>query len=247
MTALTIVELFPGHLAVNGDMGNVTVLRERLRLAGIDSTHIAYHPGDELPESCDIVTIGTGPVSALRVLEPAVASIGETLRRWRDDGVAMLAVTAGMQILGRSISLPEGGSIEGAGVFDIATDATVQRVVTNCFAVDTALGRLIGIENHGSITSLGADERFGTAASGRGNGSARDEGVRASNAIGTHLQGPALAMNPVLADHLIELASARAGIDFTTNDGHAKLDSLARQCRVILGKSAGLAVDRPAA
>lgn len=248
MTHLTILELFPEHLAVNGDMGNVIVLRERLRLAGIEVTHVQHNPGEELPREVDLVTVGTGPASALRVLEPAVRAIDDRLRGWRDDGVPMLAVTAGMQLLGSQVRMPGGGVLEGAGVLEIETDAAAERVVTNCFVVDHAtLGRLIGIENHGSMTTLAGSSTaaFGTAVTGRGNGQAKHEGARAANVIGTHLQGPALAMNPVLADHLIDLASARKGITYSLNDGHAKLDSLALECRRILARSANVSVGRP--
>ncbi|WP_403024779.1 type 1 glutamine amidotransferase [Salinibacterium sp. GXW1014] len=249
MTQLTILELFPEHLAVNGDMGNVIVLRERLRLAGIDVTHVKHNPGDDLPDDVDIVTVGTGPASALRVLEASAQAIGDRLRGWRDDGVPMLAVTAGMQLLGSRVTMPGGAVLEGAGVLAIETDASADRVVTNCFVIDHAeLGRLIGVENHGSTMALTGPvtEAFGTAVTGRGNGHAKHEGARAANVIGTHLQGPVLAMNPVLADHLIELACERKGISYSRNEGHAKLDSLALECRRILARSANVAVDRPA-
>jgi CobQ-like glutamine amidotransferase family enzyme len=244
MTRFTIVELFPEHLAVNGDMGNVTVLRERLRLSGIEVDHVRHNPGDELPKSVDLLTVGTGPASALRVLEPAVAAISDRLRGWRDDGVAMLAVTGGMQLLGAHVRVPSGSEITGAGVFEIETDATESRVVTNCFVVDhDSLGRLIGIENHGSTTSISSSaSAFGNAVTGRGNGSSGHEGVRSINAIGTHIQGPALAMNPGLADHLISVAAARRDVEYSLNDGHARLDALALECRRILARSAGVAV-----
>lgn len=248
MTTLTILELFPEHLAVNGDMGNVIVVRERLRLAGIDSVHVKHNPGDTLPDSVDMVLIGTGPVSAQRVLEPAVATIAPQLTGWRDAGVPMLAVTGGMQLLGESIDLPNGGEVTGAGVFPITTDATADRVVTNCFAVDVPdLGRLIGIENHGSRTALsGNTAPFGTIVTGVGN-DGRSEGVRVMNAIGTHIQGPALAMNSALADHLISIAAERAGVAYELTEAHVRLDALASDCRAILARGAGIPVARPSA
>ncbi|AWB89332.1 type 1 glutamine amidotransferase [Salinibacterium hongtaonis] len=248
MTTLTILELFPEHLAVNGDMGNVIVVCERLRLAGIDSVHVKHNPGDALPASVDMVLVGTGPVSAQRVLEPAVAEIAQQLVAWRDAGVPMLAVTGGMQLLGSTIALPNGVAVAGAGLFPIHTDATAARVVTNCFAVDVPeLGRLIGIENHGSRTTLtdGASA-FGTVATGVGN-DGRTEGVHVANAIGTHIQGPALAMNPVLADHLIEIAASRAGLRYELTEAHHRLDALASDCRAILARGAGIPVAGPVA
>lgn len=249
MTVMTIVELFPEHLAVNGDMGNVTVLRERLRRSGIESEHVEVNPGDPLPPHADIVTVGTGPVSALRVLEPAVAEIAGQLREWRDGGVPMLAVTGGMQLFGNTITVPSGDPIVGAGVFDIETDATASRVVTNCFVVDhEELGRLIGIENHGSTMTLGrSTQALGVAVTGRGNGAGAQEGVRAHNAIGTHLQGPALAMNPNLADLLIGMAAQRGQLEYAVGAPHAELDALALECRRLLARSASIPVSRPAA
>lgn len=244
MTALVILELYPQHLAVNGDTGNVTVLAKRLELAGIDAVRLGHNPGDNLPERVDIVTIGTGPVSAQRVLEADVAAIAATLRSWRDDGVPMLAVSGGMQLLGTSIQAPGGAAITGAGVFDLKTDATAARVVTNSFSVDTDLGRLTGIENHGSRTILGVGTvPFGRIVTGVGNGdessgAAGSEGVWVRNAIGTHLQGPVLAMNPVLADHFITIAVERAGISYATTAEHARIDAIAKTTRSLLGADA---------
>ncbi|WP_165064068.1 type 1 glutamine amidotransferase [Marisediminicola senii] len=232
---ISILELYPEHLAVNGDMGNVLVLEKRLELAGIASRRLAHNPGDALPEKPDIVTIGTGPASALQVLADDIARIAPTLRSWVDDGMPLLAVTGGMQLLGSAITLPGGAGVTGAGVFGIHTDATQPRVVTNCFVVDTILGRLVGIENHGSRTTLtDGTAPFGTVSTGTGNDS-RSEGVWVNNAIGTHVQGPVLAMNPVLADHLISIATKRAGLSYATTAEHDTIDALAAEARRLLG------------
>ena len=62
-STLTILELYPEHLAINGDMGNVRVLARRLELAGHTVEHLVHNPGDELPAKPDFVTIGSGPGS----------------------------------------------------------------------------------------------------------------------------------------------------------------------------------------
>jgi len=233
-TALTILELYPEHLAINGDMGNVRVLKRRLELAGHTVKHLVHNPGDALPERPDLVTIGSGPGSALAALADDVAVIAPTLRAWVADGLPLLAVAGGYHLLGNSLGLSS-GTIQGAGVFDAATDATAARVVTGAFAIDTQLGRLIGIENHGALTTLGADQQsFGTTGSGRGNDGTGSEGARTGNAIGTHSHGPVLAMNPVLADHLLRIALERRGSAYETTAEHAKLDDLALQTRRLL-------------
>jgi len=238
---LTILELYPEHLAINGDMGNVRVLTRRLELAGYTVEHLVHNPGDTLPANPDFVTIGSGPGSALTALADDVALIGATLRGYAADGVPLLAVAGGYHLLGTELSLAS-GTIAGAGVFDATTDATASRVVTGCFAIDTPLGRLIGIENHGALTTLsGSQEPFGTTGSGRGNNGTGTEGARTLNAIGTHSHGPVLAMNPVLADHLIRIALDRRGLSYETTAEHTKLDDLALQTRRLL--AAGTSVE----
>jgi CobQ-like glutamine amidotransferase family enzyme len=240
-TTLTILELYPEHLAINGDMGNVRVLRRRLELAGYEVEHLVHNPGDALPAKPDFVTIGSGPGSALAALADDVLLIGGTLRDWVADGVPLLAVAGGYHLLGTALTLSS-GTIQGAKVFEVTTDATASRVVTGCFAIDTSLGRLIGIENHGALTTLGAaQEPLGSTGSGRGNNGTGSEGAWTRNAIGTHSHGPVLAMNPVLADHLIRTALDRRGLGYETGSEHAKLDDLALQTRRLL--AAGTSVE----
>ena len=241
-TALTILELYPEHLAINGDMGNVRVLKRRLELAGHTVDHVVHNPGDTLPESPDFVTIGSGPGSALAALADDVALIAPALRALVADGVPLLAVAGGYHLLGTTLTLSS-GTIAGVGVFDATTDGTASRVVTGAFAIDTELGRLIGIENHGALTTLGAGQQpFGTTGSGRGNDGTGTEGARTGNAIGTHSHGPVLAMNPVLADHLIRAALDRRGISYETTAEHAKLDDLALQTRRLLTQGTSVEV-----
>lgn len=241
-TSLTILELYPEHLAINGDMGNMRVLKRRLELAGHTVEHVVHNPGDTLPEAPDFVTIGSGPGSALAALADDVAVIAPALRALVADGVPLLAVAGGYHLLGTALALSS-GTIAGAGVFDATTDATASRVVTGAFAIDTDLGRLIGIENHGALTTLGTGQQpFGTTGSGRGNDGTGTEGARTGNAIGTHSHGPVLAMNPVLADHLIRAALDRRGLSYETTAEHAKLDDLALQTRRLLTQGTSVEV-----
>ncbi|HEY6797842.1 MAG TPA: hypothetical protein VI248_24465, partial [Kineosporiaceae bacterium] len=72
----------------------------------------------------------------------------------------------------------------------------------------SGLPELIGFENHGGATVLGPDARpLGHVAIGVGNGDGRaTEGAIQGAVYGTYLHGPALALNPALADRLLATA-----------------------------------------
>ena len=84
--------------------------------------------------------------------------------------------------------------------------------------VDSADGVLAGFENHSATTVLDAgSEPLGTVVEGFGNGAdatgRRVEGVRVGESVGTHLHGPVLPMNPVLADRMLAAALSLRGED----------------------------------
>ncbi len=64
---------------------------------------------------------------------------------------------------------------------------------------------LAGFENHSATTTIEGGEPLGDVVSGFGNGD-RTEGVVVGSAIGTHLHGPVLPMNPALADRMLQTA-----------------------------------------
>jgi len=232
---LNLLELYPAHLAINGDMGNTLVLTERARLAGVEVVVHRHDPGDLLPERIDLITMGSGPASAVAVVAADLPAIATRIRSAVEDGAPALFVGAGFHLAGEEITGIGEGTLAGLGVFRQTTDAAAPRQVTASFEVDTRLGRLVGIENHGSFTRLRGDQApFGRALTGRGNGPGHDEGARTAEAIGTHLHGPVLAMNPVLADHMLEAAAARAGLAYRTGEEHLRLDELARATRDLL-------------
>ena len=125
----------------------------------------------------------------------------------------MLAVCAGMQILGESFAVAGGKTRAGLGLLDVTTrrgegDRAVGEIAVR---PDGEFGYppLTGYENHGGVTTVGAMARpLGKVISGRGN----DDGSKTEGAIqgkiaGTYLHGPVLARNAHFADRLLEWAT----------------------------------------
>lgn len=238
-----IVELFPGHLMLNGDMGNVAVLDRRARLAGAETVVTRVEPGESIPAEADIVTIGTGPASAQRAIADALPALGAPLAAAIERGAALLAVNAGFHLLGRTVRHRDGSELRGAGVFPITTEPGDGQTVTDEFTVDIAEGRLIGVENHAARVHLHEGSPLGTVVRGVGNDGTH-EGYRDGVVIGTHMHGPVLAMNPVLADVILADAFTRHGASYTRTADHERIDAVARGARQHLARLAKVSVDR---
>lgn len=209
-STLRILHLYPRELGINGDRGNVLVLRQRAERRGV-SVRVLTHPigSVELPDA-DLVFVGSGPLSAQRAVHADLLGHAARLRELAVRGVPFLAISGGMQLLGESITLENGSVLEGAGVLPVRSTLTAKRSVGD-IVVDTASGVLVGFENHGSTLDVAERAVLGRVRRGFGNtGVGGGEGVRVGSLIGTHLNGPVLALNPGLADELLAAALPEA-------------------------------------
>jgi CobQ-like glutamine amidotransferase family enzyme len=133
------------------------------------------------------------------------------LHRALESSAITLAVCAGLQILGRSLSDASGDHYPGLGLLDLATAPGRQRAVGEVLSICAVpgIGSLTGFENHRGVTTLGAGTAsLGRVVTGIGNGTSdgtghRTEGVLTDRVVGTYLHGPVLARNPALADHIL--------------------------------------------
>ena len=195
------------------DAGNAVVLAERARRRDIRARvqHIAIT--DIPPRTADIYLLGGGE-------DTAQLTAARWLRRHRlhEDlgrrGV-VLAICAGFQLLGTTMTDRAGHVHPGAEVIDATTTPGPHRAVGEVIAASTipGVGRLTGFENHLGRTVLGPQHTpLGHVEHGIGNGAPRHQpvdGVVTATVIGTYLHGPVLARNPALADHLLTRATGR--------------------------------------
>ena len=224
---LTIGYLYPSVLSQYGDSGNVLCLEQRCRWRGIDVEVRPLEIGAGLaPDEIDLFFMGGGADFQQRLIVHDLIEVkGEALRAAIETGAAALLICAGYQMWGRFYRTFRGDDLPGLGVFDAETRhwAAEDKVdITNI--TNAGLGRmvgnmtvawegrtLVGFENHGGRTYLGAGARpLGTVIHGAGNnGKDGTEGAVYKNAHGSYLHGPVLPKNPELTDHLIKLALER--------------------------------------
>ncbi len=204
MTAHRILQLFPELTNVNGDAENALVLARRLQWAGLDAEVVALAPGDSAPALRPAaVVLGSGVDSVLHRTRDALGVLAPALADWVDEGVPVLAVGTGMELLGHEIPL-ENEVLQGLGILPGMATALPSRVAGE-IAVRSDWGTLVGYENHARGYRTYAARPMGEVLHGTGNGDGT-EGVRHGSVFGTRLHGPILARNPSLAIAIVALA-----------------------------------------
>jgi lipid II isoglutaminyl synthase (glutamine-hydrolysing) len=213
---LRLLALYPDHMNIYADRGNILFLRRRCEWRGIGFRYSGAGPGERIdPGEHDLVYMGGGQDrDQVMVARDLVETKRESLAAAVDDGTVLLAVCGGYQLLGHSYELGE-ERVPGLGLVDLETVREPGERLIGNVAIEADLGEgprvIAGFENHGGRTRLGERAQpLGRVLRGFGN-NGRDgfEGVRRGNLIGTYLHGPLLPKNAWLADRLISLALGR--------------------------------------
>jgi CobQ-like glutamine amidotransferase family enzyme len=213
---IAVGHLYPDHLNIYADRGNIAVLSRRAGWRGHELSVTGIAPGEPLdPDAFDLLYVGGGQDREQALIAPDLAARAEAIAAAAAGGTAILAVCGGYQLLGRSYRDGGGDELPGAGFFPLHTIAGERRmigdVLLECELEPGVKRTLAGFENHAGRTILdeGATP-LGRVVAGFGNdGESGYEGCRLGSAIGTYLHGPLLPRNPWLADWLLAQALAR--------------------------------------
>lgn len=225
MFTLKLAHIYPSHMNVYGDRGNVIALRQRCAWRGIELEVTPVEPGDAVDwASYDLAFFGGGQDSGQALIaNDLLERQGDGLRAAIEDGLTLLAICGGYQLLGHYFLTHTGERLPGLGALDIHTVGGKQRLIGN-IVIEADLGyptkdegrktnpvRLVGFENHSGRTYHGPGVRaLGRVLVGHGdNGEDKLGGAIYKNCFGCYLHGSLLPKNPQLTDHLIGLALQR--------------------------------------
>jgi CobQ-like glutamine amidotransferase family enzyme len=215
--AVRVLWLYPEHMNIYADRGNIAILERRCSWRGIGFELARSGLGEPVDvDAHDIFYIGGGQDrDQALVARDMYQTKREALTEAADRGAVVLAVCGGYQLLGGSYDLTGGESLPGLGIAALETVREPGPRLIGNVAIEVDLGdgprRLAGFENHGGRTYLGEREQaLGRVLAGFGNnGKDGLEGVVKGRLIGTYLHGPLLPKNVWLADRLIEWALER--------------------------------------
>lgn len=225
MYTLTLAQLYPAQMNIYGDRGNVIALRQRCGWRGITLQILPIEVGQTVDwPTIDLAFFGGGQDSGQALIaNDFLQHQAEGLGRAVEDGMVLLAICGGYQLLGHYFLTHTGERLPGIGLFDIHTVGGKERLIGNIMietdlvapdATPQALAtptRLVGFENHSGRTFHGPRvESLGRVRVGYGdNGTDGVGGAIYRNSIGCYLHGALLPKNPQLADHLLRTALQR--------------------------------------
>ncbi|MDA2889929.1 glutamine amidotransferase [Mycolicibacterium sp. BiH015] len=206
-SAVRIGLVLPDVMGTYGDGGNSVVLRQRLRLRGIESEIVEITLDDPVPAELDLYTLGGAEDYAQRLATKHLIRY-PGLQQAVSRGAPVLAICAAIQVLGHWYETSAGERVDGVGILDVTTSPQPQRTIGEVASTPLVEGLtepLTGFENHRGGTVLGPQARpLAAVTKGAGNraGDGIDGAVQGS-VVATYLHGCCLARNPQLADHLL--------------------------------------------
>ena len=225
---ISIGHLYPKHLNLGGDIGNIITLKKRCQWRGIDAQITEINIGEDIPE-CDFYYIGSGEYKQEEEVAAELYTKKNVLQKMRDKNSVFLGINGGFKLLGKYYQPLNNEHIKCADLLDIYTIAGKKRFTGNITSKTelTTPNTLVGFENHSDLTYIqGETSALATTIIGKGNnGEDNKEGARFKNVFGTYILGPFLAKNSHFADYLIELAlEKRYGKKITLQELNDKIE-----------------------
>lgn len=230
-SSFTIVRLLPGLLGLNGSAANAEIVARSLRELGHTVRIIDVENPSEVDTTVDLVCVGSGSGSQLRPAATQLLALASNLQEWKRKGAWFCAVGSGWDLLGHHVTLAEGETIPGAGIFPSSADLTTARF----------FGEVCGVDHRGR-PSAGYINQVGTATLDEGvepllhiqrgaQGRSRTDGLIAPGLMATRLGGPALALNPHWTDGIVSALLASRKQSFEPQDFHRRVASAATHAR----------------
>lgn len=208
---INIAHLYPELLDVYSDFGNVSTIKKRLEWRGIKVNIDRISATTNVIEysKYDFFLIGGGQEKQQPDVAKLLLKHRSDFKNLADDGITMLAICGGYELLGNYCQNLHGQKYDGLGIFDAYTMTENKRMTGNTTIETNFLtpNTIVGFTNHNSETYLGSNcKPLGKVLLGHGNNKKdKTEGAIYNNVFGTYLHGPLLPQNPIFTDYLLQI------------------------------------------
>lgn len=210
---LVLGHLYPDHLNIYGDRGNILALYQRAAWRGIALEVVNLPPGVPVdPDHVDILFMGGGQdTQQIKVCQDLQSVKATGIKQAVENGAVMLGICGGYQLMGHYYQPHQGDKLPGLSLMDAYTVAGSKRFIGNVSIKRPDGSTVVGFENHSGLTYLGNSvQPLGAVITGYGNnGEDNTEGAVVGNLYGTYLHGSLLPKNPRLADEILLKALQR--------------------------------------
>lgn len=218
---LKLAYLYPEQMNIYGDRGNIIALTQRCHWRNILIDVVAIGAGEDVDwTGFDLAFFGGGQDSCQALIaDDFLQRQRDGLKQAIEDGLVLLAICGGYQMLGHYFLTHTGEQLAGLGALDVWTVGGKKRLIGN-IVIEAQLPdangtaqtvQLVGFENHSGRTYHGPGVRsLGNVLVGAGdNGEDGTAGAIYRNTIGCYLHGSLLPKNPQLTDYLLLQALRR--------------------------------------
>jgi CobQ-like glutamine amidotransferase family enzyme len=131
---LTLTHIYPDHLNLYGDTGNLIVLKRRCQWRGIDCTVKSLSMGEvSRPGETDLYFMGGGQDNdQVAVVEDFHQLKADTIKADTEAGVVFLGVCGGYQLMGNTFLMGNGQETPGLRIINVNTKAPGTEVKQRC-------------------------------------------------------------------------------------------------------------------
>lgn len=236
----TIARLLPGSLGLNGSAANAGIVQKSLQELGHTVTMVDVEGPSDCVTAVDLVCVGSGSGSQIRPAATELIGLARSLEEWRRQGAWFFAVGSGWDLLGGHLTIAEGETLPGVGIFPSYADRTGARFSGEVSGVDYEGRPSAGYVNQvGSSTLEGNAKPLLTIAHSSGEYQHHD-GLIAPGLMATRLGGPALALNPHWSDDIVKGLLASRGEEFVPKDFHNRVNLVSEKARLAIDGRLGV-------
>jgi hypothetical protein len=240
MSTFTLVRLLPLSLGLNGSAANAEILAQSLEHSGNDAHIVDVHRVGDAPAQVDAVCVGSGSASSMRPAAAQLIPLLGVVNLWRTQGAFFVAVGRGWDLLGVSVTTPEGEVLPGAGIFPSEVDHRFARFSGEVAGVDYRGRPSAGYVNQvGAVTLKDGVKALMTVEQPESD-YPREEGLIAERLLATRLGGPALALNPHWCDDIVQNVLKKRGESRHPAEFHHRVANAAAQARTGIERRLGI-------